>query len=277
MKLDTVNGNIFVKYDLDVANKTAYPAEMFASQPLLPPCGLNTNASRTWVDIFNAADNVRLYGFCALGSPASLGDIWFSIAKSLPTPASIYIIMDDRVLSVQYKSNIIRLPAPEPDPIILFDAGGATGSLGGRQGADGLCITTRNTLYPSIPGTHVRALISVNPSDQIRDMPLNFGIPANRPIYSASGKKIADNWADLLDGSIDMTLEQAGVVTTTQFWYSGSNPDGTLNICNCSGWTSPNAYLNGRYGRTWQTDAGWISMGNATCGLSTYHLLGLIW
>src|SRR5437879_5905450 len=47
-------GKQFIRYKYDVFNKDAYPAELFAAAPALPPCGANTKASRTWVDIFDS-------------------------------------------------------------------------------------------------------------------------------------------------------------------------------------------------------------------------------
>ena len=61
-------GRNFIRYRYDVLNKDAYPAEMFAPAPALPPCGNNKNSSRTWVDFFDSRGK-RLYGFCALGKP----------------------------------------------------------------------------------------------------------------------------------------------------------------------------------------------------------------
>ena len=61
----TAGGTDFVRYRYDVMNKDAYPAEMFAPAPGLPPCGANKNSSRSWVDIFDSRGK-RLYGFCAL-------------------------------------------------------------------------------------------------------------------------------------------------------------------------------------------------------------------
>ena len=42
-------GKTYIRYRYDVFNKDAYPADMFAASPNLPPCGANTKASRTWV------------------------------------------------------------------------------------------------------------------------------------------------------------------------------------------------------------------------------------
>ena len=64
----TAGGKNWVRRRYDVANKMSYPAEMFAAAPGLPPCGSNTNSSRSWVDFFDSTGK-RLYGFCALGKP----------------------------------------------------------------------------------------------------------------------------------------------------------------------------------------------------------------
>ena len=45
-------GKSFTRYKYAVDNFQAYPNELFAAAPTLPPCGANTNSSRTWVDIF---------------------------------------------------------------------------------------------------------------------------------------------------------------------------------------------------------------------------------
>src|SRR5258707_15873803 len=71
-------GKQFIRYEDDVLNKDSYPAEMFAAAPALPPCGANTKASRTWVDIFDQRGK-RLYGFCDLSKPNELSKIWFAL------------------------------------------------------------------------------------------------------------------------------------------------------------------------------------------------------
>lgn len=101
----TSGGKNFVRYRYDVLNKEAYPAELFAASPALPPCGTNTKASRTWVDIFDARGK-RLYGFCALGKPDDLGSIWFALEEDVIPPSYIYIEMNDRQTNTKYKSNL---------------------------------------------------------------------------------------------------------------------------------------------------------------------------
>src|SRR5438067_5049845 len=98
-------GKQFIRYKYDVFNKDAYPAELFAAAPALPPCGANTKASRTWVDIFDQRGK-RLYGFCALGKPADLGKIWFALEDGVVPPSWVYIEMNDRQTNTKYKSNL---------------------------------------------------------------------------------------------------------------------------------------------------------------------------
>src|SRR5688572_22616342 len=80
MEAYSAGGKNWIRYRYDVLNKSAYPSVMFAPAPSRPPCGLNPNASRTWVDFYNAA-GTRLYGFCALGSPEDLGKIWIAFEE----------------------------------------------------------------------------------------------------------------------------------------------------------------------------------------------------
>ena len=101
----TAGGKNWIRYRYDVANKNEYPAEMFAPAPTLPPCGSNTNSSRTWVDFFDSTGK-RLYGFCALGSPADLGKIWIAFEEGVIPPSYVYIELDDRQTNTKLKSNL---------------------------------------------------------------------------------------------------------------------------------------------------------------------------
>jgi hypothetical protein len=101
----TTGGKDWIRYKYDVLNKDSYPLELFAPAPALPPCGLNRNSSRTWVDFFDSRGK-RLYGFCALGKPADLGSIWFALEDGVIPPSYIYIEMNDRQTGTKYKSNL---------------------------------------------------------------------------------------------------------------------------------------------------------------------------
>ena len=100
-----LSGKTFIRYRYDVFNKDDYPAAMFAAAPNLPPCGQNTKASRTWVDLYDQRGK-RLYGFCALGKPADLNQLYFALELGVVPPSWIYIEMTDRQTNTKYKSNL---------------------------------------------------------------------------------------------------------------------------------------------------------------------------
>ncbi|HEY6659710.1 MAG TPA: hypothetical protein VI031_01165 [Pyrinomonadaceae bacterium] len=101
----TTGGKEFIRYSYDVANKELYPDELFAASPNLPPCGSNTKAARTWVDIYDQ-NGKRLNGFCALGKSADLSKIWFALETSQLPPSWVYIELTDRQTGKKYKSNL---------------------------------------------------------------------------------------------------------------------------------------------------------------------------
>jgi hypothetical protein len=98
-------GKQWVRYKYGVENFAEYPNELFAAAPHLPPCGKNTKAARTWVDIYDQTGK-RLKSFCALGKNSDLNSIWFALEQDVPPPSWIYIEMNDRSTNTKYKSNL---------------------------------------------------------------------------------------------------------------------------------------------------------------------------
>ena len=90
----TANGQDFVRYRYDVFNKDAYPAAMFAAAPGLPPCGNNTNSSRSWVDFFDSRRAAPLRLLRARQSQQSGPDL-VRVARR-PGPAELCLYRDQR-------------------------------------------------------------------------------------------------------------------------------------------------------------------------------------
>lgn len=101
----STGGKDWIRYRYDVLNKDQYPPELFAAAPTLPPCGLNTNSSRSWVSFFDEAGN-PIYGFCALGDPTDLEKIWFAKEAGTVPPSWVYIEINDRQTNTIYRSNL---------------------------------------------------------------------------------------------------------------------------------------------------------------------------
>jgi hypothetical protein len=99
-----VGGKTFTRYDLTILNWDIFSADLFRAAPNLPPCGSNTNSSRTWVHIHDASNRRYIYGFCALPSPQSLTNIWFGVEKD-KKPLTVYVRLLDRLEGVAYQSN----------------------------------------------------------------------------------------------------------------------------------------------------------------------------
>ena len=99
------NGKQMTRYHFDVVNKDQYPDEMFAPSPDLPPCGANTKAARTWVDLYDQTGK-RLNGFCALGKSVDLNSLWFALETDVVPPSYVYIELNDRKTNTKYKSNL---------------------------------------------------------------------------------------------------------------------------------------------------------------------------
>jgi hypothetical protein len=100
-----VNGKQWTRYRFAVDNRADYPNEIFAAAPELPPCGNNTKAARTWVDLYTQGGK-RLNGFCALGSNNDLDKIWFALETDTIPPSWIYVELTDRKTNTKYKSNL---------------------------------------------------------------------------------------------------------------------------------------------------------------------------
>jgi len=103
-----IRGTLFTRYNISVQNSSEIPKELFLAAPDLPPCGRNTNSSRTWVDILNQ-NGKRIYGYCALSNPASLSKLSFSIKKGSAAPKSVQLVLNDRRARNIIKSNLAPL------------------------------------------------------------------------------------------------------------------------------------------------------------------------
>lgn len=109
----TVGEQIWTRVRLAITNRHIYHDELFLPAPDLPPCGLNHNASRTWVDIYTG-EGWRQYGFCALGNPRSLGNLWVAFPQNRPAAQSFYVTLTDRAYNLVYRSNTVAILGSEP-------------------------------------------------------------------------------------------------------------------------------------------------------------------
>lgn len=95
-------------YEISVENHADYEDALFIASPVLPPCGNNANASRTWVNIYNELDQ-RLYGHCMIKSGSELASLKFIIPASQKQPKEIFIDLVDRFEGVISRSKNLKV------------------------------------------------------------------------------------------------------------------------------------------------------------------------
>ena len=113
-RVEKIQASSYSRYWIAFLNHTAYPDSLFVKAPHLPPCGWNTKASRTWINIHNGADNSSFYTFCALDTMPS--EVWFAARPG--AVESVYIVLNDRECNASYTSNNVS----------LIDSTGTTGT-----------------------------------------------------------------------------------------------------------------------------------------------------
>jgi len=109
----TENEEGWIKYKFGISNWAAYSKELFEPASDLPPCGLNKNASRTLVHIYNGEDSSHIYGFCGFSSSKDLNDIWFSLKQGEQSPGSVYVVLTDRRQDIAVQSNLVFLSSTQ--------------------------------------------------------------------------------------------------------------------------------------------------------------------
>jgi len=105
------NGYRFRMYEIEVVNRAEFADELFAASPDLPPCGKNSNSSRTWINIYDEKGK-RLYGWCAINSMEELSSLKFNIPAGDKQPKRIYMEFVDRRDGKMVKSNQAKVPSP---------------------------------------------------------------------------------------------------------------------------------------------------------------------
>ena len=167
-------------------------------------------------------------------------------------------------------------------PLYLYDAGQARVSdMGGSRhtidtfveyGLPNGLPGSDNTVYKTI------GFISMG-GDAIADFPANHCVPSDTPVIGFnpgddSATRLADDWADLMDGTIEATVGPALGYQSFHYFWTGSNNDGTASGYDCDSWTRTDGTGAGISSRS-DTTSDWLNEFNAAqCG-SGYKLLGL--
>ncbi len=160
-------------------------------------------------------------------------------------------------------SNLTLTYVPAPSYMTLYFGDTSTGNIGPRSSADSLCIANLPFGY-----SNYHAFLGYSASDSISNFPTNYGVPINTPIQSVTNTIIANDWADLMDGSIAVALDVAGVSTTYNWWSGVENADGTHidgTTFDCNDWTSNSNAVGGNEGFRSTVNSTWMDGFVAAC------------
>ena len=144
--------------------------------------------------------------------------------------------------------------------IVFVTSNSWNGAMGGLSGADAKCSTAA---YYAGLGTNFKAIMSDDTYDAIDRMPTIDG-----QFVMVNSVKIADNKADMFDGSLDavFNVDEHGNVVTGKAW-TGTECDGTKvsttydYYCHDWGWVS----ADGTYGNIAGAGCSWINQATQTC------------
>ena len=158
------------------------------------------------------------------------------------------------------------------------------GNFVGRSGADSFCASNIPT---SLNCGNIHAFLSVDSSDEIRDMPSNYGYSLEKSLYwynpsTRSFIKFAENWNDAMDASVGVSARNGtGMDLYMGAYWTGSYADGSSDEIRDPGYGTCNAWKNKSYQRYGTSSNGkekdfrWIyKTGKYTC--STKHRLACV-
>jgi hypothetical protein len=133
------------------------------------------------------------------------------------------------------------------------------GNFAGLAGADSYCTTLASNA--GLPGTY-KAWLSSSTTSVASRMTQHTGA-----YVMPGGTKVADNWTDLTDGTLDATItrtESGASVPGSEPW-TGSYAGGTASPNTCLNWTSSSGTDLGGNGQSSVTNGLWSSEGSNPC------------
>jgi len=138
------------------------------------------------------------------------------------------------------------------------------GNLGGLKGADDKCQSQADGPESIVPsGTYMAWLSDGTDSPDTRFK------KSSHPYLLPDGTKIAENYTDLTDGSIQhvINIDPTGKTVGQNRFWTGTNDDGTTAqpFRTCTGWMDPITNARGMVGSTGYSSTSWSSYSQSRC------------
>ena len=229
-----------------------------------------SSTSYPGITIYNSAHNVEIGGRCNGGGSGHY-------VNGLMDEVRIY----GRALSPSEITDLYNAtngtPGPETRTVFLATNSGAkyNGNLGGLAGANTKCNTEATAA--GLLGTY-RAWISLTANATNDPDSLFTGVSGSYNYLLPTGTKVADNWADLIDGSLDAAINENASGTSqasgnvwTNVTTAGARDGSTSNTHGCATWGTALNTRSGNIGTAGNTDNTWTDTGGtSTCDIAAY-------
>jgi hypothetical protein len=139
-----------------------------------------------------------------------------------------------------------------------------TGNINGLAGADAICQTLASNA--GLPGTF-KAWLSTTTSSAASRL-----THSTHPYRLVDGTVVANNWTDLTDGSISVSIHEteSGASLNPEFVWTNTNTDGSASAYDCLGWTSSSASNLGDVGGSGDTTGMWTNRAPYYCDGSLF-------
>lgn len=161
--------------------------------------------------------------------------------------------------SFNYTFELVALPR------VFVTSTSYKGNLGGIAGADQKCQDRADAVGL---GGHWHAYVA----DSVGGLPTTRFTSVDPWVKVNSTIKVADDTADLADGSVDTlinTTELGTAVTPfNKIVWTGIRAPNTIASETCNGWTTSVSTSTGRRGSTAKSNTQWVDAGTSTCNMS---------
>jgi len=166
----------------------------------------------------------------------------------------------------------VKGPPPPAEKLVFVTSDTFDGNLGGLAGADAICQAAADNAIPPLSGVF-KAWLSDN-----TDSPSTRFTQATVPYKLTDGTTIANDWADLTDGSLAAPInvtENGGLPGGLPYVWTSTTATGSAELCcaNCSEWTS-NApiFADGWWGNSAASNASWTDTNTGAPCINLVHL-----
>ena len=163
------------------------------------------------------------------------------------------------------------IPTERNEKTVFVTSVRFNGNLGGLKGADDKCQAQADDPASIVPsGTYLAWLSDGTESPNTRFT------KSSHPYLLPDGTRIAENYTDLTDGSIQhfINIDPTGKTVSRNYIWTGTNEDGTTaqSIRVCAGWMDPFTLARGMVGSTGHTLTTWSSQTESRCNNFLHRL-----